>query len=234
MVADIGAAITDAEQRRRAEQKRRGRTSKGHRLRVEQSFHKLANEIVHHAKQSRAQVVIENLDTQKQTINQKRKKGARKGGWRKTLKKSQLGNLEIILAYKLALAGLKPPQKVFPRNTSLICPRCGAIDPKNRKSQDTFSCTACGFLGHADSVASTNIARRGAQVKTAKKGDKLLDKNQKMVDALQGFYNSGLGPLSASADWIVAGRASANSPNHPITGARLKRGKSSLVSNQNG
>ena len=150
------------------------------------------------------------------------------------MKKSQLGNLENILVYKLTLAGLKPPKKVFPAGTSTICPKCGERDGKNREAQDTFKCITCGFTGHADSVASVNIARRGAQMKTIKKGEKLDAKNQKMVDALQGFDNSGLGPLSASADWIVAGRASANSPNHPITGARLKRGKSSLVSNQNG
>lgn len=234
MGADIGAAITSAEQRRRAEQKRRGRTSKGHRLCVEQSLHKLANEIVSQAKRAGAQVVIENLDGQKRIITHARKKGVSKGGWRKTLKKSQLGNLENILVYKLTLAGLKPPKKVFPAGTSTICPKCGARDGKNREAQDTFKCITCGFTGHADSVASVNIARRGAQMKTIKKGEKLDAKNQKMVDALQGFDNSGLGPLSASADWIVAGRASANSPNHPITGARLKRGKSSLVSNQNG
>ena len=227
MGADIGAAINDAEQ------KRRGRTSKRYRLRVEQSLHKLANEIVRHAKREGALVFIENLDGQKRTINQRRKKGARKGGWRKTLKKSQLGNLENILVYKLALAGLKPPKKVYPAGTSTICPKCGARDGKNRKAQDTFKCITCGFTGHADSVASVNIARRGAQMKTIKKGEKLDAKNQKMVDALQGLGNSGLGPLSDSADWIVAGRASASSPNHP-SGVRLKRGKSSLLSNQNG
>ena len=231
--ADIGAAITEAERKRRAEQKRRGRTSKGHRLSIEQSLHKLANEIVSNAKRAGAQVVIENLDGQKRTINQSRKRGARKGGWRKALKRSQLGNLEIILGYKLALAGLKPPQKVFPGGTSTICPKCGARDAQSRKSQDAFECTTCGFTGHADSIAAANIVRRGAQMKTIKKGEKLDAKNQKMVDALQRFDDSGLGPLSNSADWIVAGRAPANSPNHP-SGVRLKRGKSSLVSNQNG
>ena len=48
MGADIGVAMSSAEQRRRTEQKRRGQFSKGHRLRVKQSLHKLANEIVHH------------------------------------------------------------------------------------------------------------------------------------------------------------------------------------------
>lgn len=234
MGADIGAAITDAERKRRAEQKRRGRTSKDHRLRIEQSLHKLANEIVRHAKRAGAQVVIENLDGQKQTINQSRKKGARKGGWRKTLKRSQLGHLEIILGYKLALAGLKPPQKVFPGGTSIICPQCGARDAQSRTAQDTFACTTCGFTGDADSVAAVNIARRGAQVKTVKKGEQLKAKNKKVVDALQGLDGSGLGPLSASADWIVAGRTSANSPYYPIRGTRPKRGNSSLVSTKNG
>ena len=54
-----------------------------------------------------------------------------------------------------------------------------------------------------------------------------------MIDTLQGSDRSGLWPLRNSVDWMVAGRAPANSPNHP-SGVRLKRGTSSLVSNQKG
>ena len=53
---------------------------------------------------------------------------------------------------------------VDPRHTSQACPSCGLVDRQNRKTQADFSCIACGFAGHADHVAATNIARRGLVV----------------------------------------------------------------------
>jgi IS605 OrfB family transposase len=234
MGAEIGTVITESDKRRRAEQKRRGRSSIGHKRRADDALHQLANHIVKTGQATCAQVVIENLGGQKITISTKRKKGAPKRGWRKVLKRSQLGKLETLLAYKLALAGLEPPQTVFPGGTSITCPKCGHYDGKNRPSQDNFTCTNCGFKGHADSVAAVNIARRGAQMKAIKKGEKLAVKNQNMIDDLRGHDYCGLGPLGQSAEWIVADRAAGNTPYHRIGGTGASRRKSSRNANQNG
>jgi putative transposase len=46
---------------------------------------------------------------------------------------------------------------VDPRYTSKTCPRCGLIGIRKRHS---FCCPPCGFSGHADVVAATNIRNR--------------------------------------------------------------------------
>ncbi|MDT0306070.1 transposase [Streptomyces sp. DSM 44917] len=46
---------------------------------------------------------------------------------------------------------------VNPAYTSQTCNRCGHVDPKNRKSQAVFECTACGHRDHADVNAAKNI-----------------------------------------------------------------------------
>lgn len=45
---------------------------------------------------------------------------------------------------------------VDPRNTSQRCPKYGFIGKSNRKSH-IFHCASCGYVGHADIVAATNI-----------------------------------------------------------------------------
>lgn len=47
---------------------------------------------------------------------------------------------------------------INPRKTSQRCSKCGHIDKKNRKRQDQFECTSCGFKMNADVNASRNIA----------------------------------------------------------------------------
>ncbi|MFJ7906003.1 zinc ribbon domain-containing protein [Kitasatospora sp. NPDC096204] len=46
---------------------------------------------------------------------------------------------------------------VNPAYTSQTCHACGHVDPKNRKSQAVFECTACGHGDHADVNAAKNI-----------------------------------------------------------------------------
>ena len=48
--------------------------------------------------------------------------------------------------------------KVNPAYTSQRCAACGKVDPKSRKSQAVFACTACGYACHADVNAARNIA----------------------------------------------------------------------------
>ena len=47
------------------------------------------------------------------------------------------------------------------QNTSIICSRCNAADPKSRESQERFICTNCGYEMNADLNAAENIRRQG-------------------------------------------------------------------------
>jgi len=52
---------------------------------------------------------------------------------------------------------------VDPAYTSQICPVCGVVDAKNRKTQAVFHCRHCGHEAHADVNAAQNILARGLQ-----------------------------------------------------------------------
>lgn len=49
-------------------------------------------------------------------------------------------------------------EKVNPAYTSQTCSTCKHVDPKSRKSQADFVCTACGHQANADVNAACNIA----------------------------------------------------------------------------
>lgn len=76
----------------------------------------------------------------------------REQGWRA---------FESALAYKLEERG-GTLVRVDPRYTSQQCSSCGTIDRRNRESQASFACRACGFAAHADTNAAVNILRRSA------------------------------------------------------------------------
>jgi len=44
--------------------------------------------------------------------------------------------------------------------TSMTCPKCGHISHDNRKTQEDFKCTQCGYEDNADHIASDNIELR--------------------------------------------------------------------------
>ncbi|WP_404924936.1 zinc ribbon domain-containing protein [Nisaea sediminum] len=232
--AEIGQAIRESERQRRAEQRRRGHTRRRYAERVDNSLHILANEIVRTAVRHRAPVSLEKLDEFKKTIVTPRPKGGHKGGWRRTLKRAQLGKLEQILSYKLALAGLPQPRKVVAGGTSITCPSCGHRDGKNRPEQDKFLCLSCGFTAHADVVGAVNIGRRGVVMRGVKKGDKLAPKERDMVMALRDRDDGGLGPLANPGGWVVADRASAVGADDQSAGVTSMAGQKSLHADQNG
>ena len=66
------------------------------------------------------------------------------------------------LEYKLSWNGgsliLVPP-----RNTSRRCPQCDHVSAQNRRTQDRFHCTACGFEENADRVGAINILFGGTR-----------------------------------------------------------------------
>ena len=75
-----------------------------------------------------------------------------------TLHTWSFGQLRAFVEYKARRQGL-PVTLVDPRNTSRTCPTCGQIDKRNRLTQSTFQCVACGFAGPADHIAAENIRR---------------------------------------------------------------------------
>jgi IS605 OrfB family transposase len=210
--AEIGLMIRAAERKRATEQKRRGATSHRHGSLIDGLLHRLANGVVAEAKQFGAGAVIEKLDGLKNAMRAKRRKGAPKGGWRQSLRKAQLGKLETILNYKLALAGLSPVSEVLAGGTSITCPRCATRDKANRPDQAVFQCVACGLSAHADTIGAINIARRGIVLTNIAKGAKLAPLERDMAKRLRSLGDGGLGPLAAStvaASGFVAARASA-------------------------
>lgn len=88
---------------------------------------------------------------------------------RVTVRKSQrllvhswsFGDLQSKTLYKAQMRGV-PVVFVDPKYTSQQCSDCGCVDKNNRKTQETFLCTQCGFSAHADYNAAVNIGRRAA------------------------------------------------------------------------
>ncbi|KAA2254085.1 IS200/IS605 family element transposase accessory protein TnpB [Solihabitans fulvus] len=81
---------------------------------------------------------------------------------RATLHSWAFAQLGQFLAYKAQRAGVVLVQ-VDPAYTSQRCHRCGWTDRKNRRSQASFICGRCGFVGHADHNAALNIDQRGVE-----------------------------------------------------------------------
>ncbi len=103
----------------------------------------------------------------------------------KNLTKSSKGNAEVIGSNVKAKSGLnraileigwyqlktfivhKAKERscvvifVPPKDTSIICSKCGYKNKENRKSQSEFLCMECGFKEHADINAAINIEIRG-------------------------------------------------------------------------
>ena len=84
---------------------------------------------------------------------------ARGGDARARLGNWAFGQLGGFLVYKAKRLGV-PVCFVDPRNTSRECAACGCIDKKNRRTQATFRCIACGHEAHADLNAARNIRQR--------------------------------------------------------------------------
>lgn len=208
----VGDTIRAIDMKDRAYKRRTGRVGLQHRRRVDDMLHGICNKIVAQAKNRRLQVTMEDLSGFKQAIVQKRVKGARRNPWAKSLKKAQLGKVEQLLQYKLALAGLAPLRTVPPGGTSITCSACGHAARENRTEQAVFKCAACGFTAHADANAAVQIARRGLM--KVKKGDKLAALHKNMAAALsRGGGDGGLGLLAASAaGGFVAAHAAGTGP----------------------
>lgn len=75
--------------------------------------------------------------------------------------------LQSFVEYKAKREGIEV-RYVNPVYTSQKCSRCGNVDKNNRKTQEKFICTKCGFELNADHNAAINISRSTDIVKTNK------------------------------------------------------------------
>jgi IS605 OrfB family transposase len=120
--------------------------------------HRVAKRLVATALTTRRSLAVEDLNGATRRLMGKSSRDQRRllGGW-------GFSQLRSFLQHKAEAAGVTV-YAVDPRNTSRTCPACGLIDRRNRKTQAAFCCVSCGFAGHADHVAATNISRRGMVV----------------------------------------------------------------------
>lgn len=112
--------------------------------------HVISKVIVEAAKRTGRGIALENLTHIRDRITARGGEARnRLGGW-------AFFQVRSFIGYKSILAGI-PVVNVDPRNTSRTCSECGHCEKANRKSQDRFSCKACGFSCNADWNAAKNI-----------------------------------------------------------------------------
>ena len=124
--------------------------------------HCISKRLVQVAKGTHRAIVLEDL----KGIRERARKGTRKTvnkTMRQALSSWAFYQLRQFIEYKAKAAGVTVIY-VDPRNTSRTCSKCGHIDKKNRKDQEHFVCTSCGYALNADINAAINIANRGAEV----------------------------------------------------------------------
>ena len=116
--------------------------------------HNISKRIVAKAQHTGRAIALENLVGIRDRVRVRKSQRATLHSW-------SFFQLRTFIEYKAKRVGVSVIL-VDPRNTSRTCPSCGCIDKANRPSQSKFSCVSCGFSGHADTIAATNIGRRGA------------------------------------------------------------------------
>ncbi|MGB8794574.1 MAG: transposase, partial [Mycobacterium sp.] len=117
--------------------------------------HQISKRIVAEAQRTGRGIAVEQLTGIRSRVRLRKPQRAAVHSWAF----AQLGGF---LAYKAKAAGVAFVE-VDPGYTSQTCSACGWVDRRNRRSQSEFECGRCGFVGHADHNAATNIATRGVE-----------------------------------------------------------------------
>ncbi|WP_246469625.1 RNA-guided endonuclease InsQ/TnpB family protein [Cohnella nanjingensis] len=126
----------------------RKQQNKEHRYMKDQN-HKISRQIVNMAKEQQVSVIkVEKLTNIRQTTRTSRKNAKNLHNW-------SFYQLQIFIAYKAALAGIRIIE-VNPAYTSQTCPICGK---RNKAVDRTYRCS-CGFHAHRDRVGAINIMRQ--------------------------------------------------------------------------
>lgn len=116
--------------------------------------HVISKNIVSKAKGTTRAIGIEDLtnirSSTRGTVKDGRDKKDRHSKW-------TFGELRNFMTYKSAKEGVPLLKPIESKNTSRMCPRCGYIDKRNRKTRNDFECLECGYKDMADYVAALNI-----------------------------------------------------------------------------
>jgi len=107
-----------------------------------------------------AVVAVEDLRLAAMTARARGKGRAAKAGLNRALLHQSRGLFLRALSSAAQRTGTHLPRVPAPY-TSQTCPTCDQVASANRESQAVFRCQACGYTGHADTVASEIIRRQG-------------------------------------------------------------------------
>jgi IS605 OrfB family transposase len=116
--------------------------------------HCISKQLVMKAQGTGRGIALEDLEGIRDRVTVSRRKRDQLHSW-------SFHDLRNKIGYKAQLRGVAVVL-VDPRNTSRTCRQCGCIDKRNRKTQEKFLCTRCGYASHADVNAAVNISRRAA------------------------------------------------------------------------
>ena len=159
-IRDRYAALRGYHQRRAAKAKkrsiRRNQRRKLQRLSGKegrfrkQENHRISKALVAIAERTGRGLALEDLTHIRSRVKARGKKQrTRLNGW-------SFRQLRDFVNYKTKLTGV-PLKLVNPAYTSQGCSACGYINKRNRSSQSTFCCLACGHSEHADLNAAKTI-----------------------------------------------------------------------------
>jgi len=115
--------------------------------------HRISKTIVAEAQRTGRGIAVEELTGIRARVRLRKPQRATLHSW-------AFADLGRCLNYKAERAGVAFVQ-VDPAYTSQTCHVCRYVDRKNRRSQASFVCGRCDFVGHADHNAARNIAQRG-------------------------------------------------------------------------
>ena len=129
--------------------------------------HRVTTEIVKLAKtQGRDLIAVEDLQISNMTSsargspNNPGRNVRAKSGLNRSILQQGWAEILTMLDYKARKAGIRFIA-VWPARSSQTCSICGTVDPRSRRTQEHFDCTACGHEENADINASRVIAQRG-------------------------------------------------------------------------
>lgn len=130
---------------RKAERRRQGHLKKSNRTAVKQLLDREARTAITLAAKGGKTLVIESLQALKNL-----KPSGSIGGW----PRQHFGARCLQIGEEMGVFVWEQ----FPARSSITCPACSHCDKANRRGE-IFHCVGCGFDGHADTVASWNLAR---------------------------------------------------------------------------
>lgn len=119
--------------------------------------HCISKKIVEKAVRHSFAIVLEDL---KGISKNKKKSKTVIKSQRQRLNSWSFYQLRQFIEYKAQKAGIEV-LFVDPKYTSQECSSCGHTSKENRKTQDHFECTQCGFVANADYNSSLNIREKG-------------------------------------------------------------------------